>query len=72
MPDDAVEPNLARFTSVPFVLFTDRRIAGWGLCYAYAVAKELNLDIVHTQTEARMGYIGKFVAKQLKSRTIHT
>ncbi|MDB7663172.1 glycosyltransferase family 4 protein [Lacticaseibacillus rhamnosus] len=72
VPDDAVEPNLFRFTSVPFVSFTDRRIAVRGLFHAYAVAKELNLDIVHTQTEFSMGYIGKFVAKQLKIPTIHT
>ncbi|RXT55321.1 glycosyltransferase family 4 protein [Lacticaseibacillus chiayiensis] len=72
VPEDAVEPNLFRFTSVPFVSFTDRRIAVRGLFHAYAVAKELNLDIVHTQTEFSMGYIGKFVAKQLKIPTIHT
>lgn len=72
VPDSAVEPNLFRFTSVPFVSFTDRRIAVRGLFHAYAVAKELKLDIVHTQTEFSMGYIGKFVARQLKIPTVHT
>ncbi|WP_461215830.1 glycosyltransferase family 4 protein [Lacticaseibacillus sp. GG6-2] len=72
VPDEAVEPNLFRFTSVPFVSFTDRRIAVRGLFHAYAVAKELQLDIVHTQTEFSMGYIGKFVARQLKIPAVHT
>lgn len=72
VPDDAVEPNVFRFTSVPFVSFTDRRVAVRGMFHAYHVAKELNLDIVHTQTEFSMGYIGKFVARQLKVPTVHT
>ncbi|WP_179396295.1 glycosyltransferase family 4 protein [Lacticaseibacillus absianus] len=72
VPDDAVEPNIFRFGSVPFVSFTDRRIAIRGMFHAYAVAKELKLDIVHTQTEFSMGYIGKFVARQLKIPTVHT
>mgnify|MGYP004467767029 CR=1 FL=1 len=72
VPDEAVEPNLFRFASVPFVSFTDRRIAVRGLFHAYAVAKELQLDIVHTQTEFSMGYIGKFVARQLKIPAVHT
>lgn len=61
------ERNTFRFTSIPFVSFTDRRIAVRGLFQAYEVAKELNLDIIHTQTEFSMGLIGKFVAKNLKS-----
>ncbi|MSD84656.1 glycosyltransferase [Lactobacillus curvatus] len=69
---EAVEPNIFRFASVPFVSFTDRRIAVRGLFHAYQVAKELDLDIVHTQTEFSMGYIGKFVAKNLKIPCLHT
>lgn len=72
VPDDAVEPNVFRFGSVPFVSFTDRRIAVRGMFHAYKVAKELQLDIVHTQTEFSMGYIGKFVARQLHIPTVHT
>lgn len=72
VPDDAVEPNVFRFGSVPFVSFTDRRVAVRGLFHAYSVAKELQLDLVHTQTEFSMGYIGKFVARQLKVPTVHT
>ncbi len=75
--DPNVEPsqyerNIYRFTSIPFISFTDRRIAVRGLFRAYQVAKELELDIVHTQTEFSMGWIGKFVAKNLKIPCIHT
>ncbi|GEL15416.1 glycosyltransferase family 4 protein [Pediococcus cellicola] len=66
------ERNIFRFTSIPFVSFTDRRIAVSGLFKAYQVAKELNLDIVHTQTEFSLGWIGKFVAKNLKIPCVHT
>ncbi|WP_225048157.1 glycosyltransferase family 4 protein [Lacticaseibacillus kribbianus] len=72
VPESAVEPNIFRFTSVPFVSFTDRRIAVRGLFHAYQVAKELKLDLVHTQTEFSMGYIGKFVARELKIPVVHT
>lgn len=69
---NTIELNIFRFASVPFVSFTDRRIAVRGLFHAYHVAKELKLDIVHTQTEFSMGYIGKFVAKNLKIPCVHT
>ncbi|AUJ32499.1 MAG: glycosyltransferase family 4 protein [Liquorilactobacillus nagelii] len=69
---DEYEKNIFRFTSIPFISFTDRRIAVRGLFRAYQVAKELQLDIVHTQTEFSMGWIGKFVAKNLKIPCIHT
>jgi 1,2-diacylglycerol 3-alpha-glucosyltransferase len=39
---------------------------------AAKVAKEVKLDIVHTQTEFSMGTIGKYVAHQLKIPAIHT
>ncbi len=67
-----VEPNIFRFSSIPFVSFTDRRIAFRGLFGATKVAKEVNLDIVHTQTEFALGTIGKYVAHQLDIPAIHT
>ena len=67
-----VEPNIFRFSSIPFVSFTDRRIAFRGLLEATKVAKEVNLDIVHTQTEFALGTIGKYVAHQLDIPAIHT
>lgn len=69
---ETVEPNVFRFSSIPFVSFTDRRIAFRGLFEATKVAKEVNLDIVHTQTEFSLGTIGKYVAHQLDIPAIHT
>ena len=69
---EEVEPNIFRFGSVPFISFTDRRVAVRGLFHALEVAKELDLDLVHTQTEFSMGWIGKFVAKNLKIPCVHT
>lgn len=69
---DAKEENIFRFSSIPFVSFTDRRIAFRGLFQAYDIAKELHLDIVHTQTEFSMGMIGKFVARNLNIPCVHT
>ncbi|WP_054701397.1 glycosyltransferase family 4 protein [Secundilactobacillus odoratitofui] len=69
---DVYERNIFRFPSVPFVSFTDRRVAFRGLFHAYQLAKELNLDVVHTQTEFSMGMIGKFVARTLKIPCLHT
>lgn len=68
----AVEPNVFRFSSIPWVSFTDRRIAFRGFFEATKVAKEVKLDIVHTQTEFALGIIGKYVAHQLKIPAIHT
>lgn len=67
-----IEPNIFRFSSVPFISFTDRRIAFRGFFEATKVAKEVQLDIVHTQTEFALGMMGKYVAHQLKIPAIHT
>lgn len=67
-----IEPNVFRFSSIPWVSFTERRIAFRGFFEATKVAKEVKLDIVHTQTEFALGLIGKYVAHQLKIPAIHT
>ena len=67
-----IEPNIFRLGSVPFISFTDRRIAIRGMFHAVDLAKELKLDIIHTQTEFSLGLIGKFVARQLKIPFVHT
>lgn len=66
------EKNIFRFSSIPFISFTDRRIAVRGMFQAYQIAKKLNLDIIHTQTEFSMGIIGKVVAKFLRIPCVHT
>ncbi|KRM09801.1 glycosyltransferase family 4 protein [Paucilactobacillus suebicus] len=67
-----VEPGIFRFSSVPFVSFTDRRIAVRGLFKAYRLAKELDLDIIHNQTEFSLGWMGKVIARALHIPCIHT
>ena len=66
------EDNVYRFPSFPFVGFKDRRLTYRGAIQAVQLAKKLQLDIVHTQTEFSMGVIGKFVARQLKIPAVHT
>ena len=72
MKKGTVEPNVFRFSSIPWVSFTDRRIAFRGFFEATKVAKEVKLDIVHTQTEFALGMMGKYVAHQLNIPAIHT
>lgn len=69
---DKVEPGIFRFASVPFVSFTDRRIAVRGLFKAYRIAKELDLDVIHNQTEFSLGWMGKVIARALHIPCVHT
>ena len=67
-----IEPHIYRFSSMPFIGFKDRRITYRGGFQALQIAKKLQLDLVHTQTEFSLGLIGKFVARQLKIPVVHT
>lgn len=69
---DDPHDGIYRFASVPFVSFKDRRIAYSGWFKAVHIAKKLQLDIVHNQTEFSLGVMGKFVAKQLHIPCLHT
>lgn len=66
------EEGIYRMPSVPFVSFKDRRIVVRGMYSAYKICKELQLDLIHTQTEFGVGILGKFVAHQLKIPCLHT
>lgn len=66
------ERNIFRFTSIPFVSFTDRRIAIKGVHRALKIAQALKLDIIHTQTEFSLGIMGKFVARKMRIPCVHT
>ncbi|WP_205015671.1 glycosyltransferase family 4 protein [Streptococcus porcinus] len=66
------DPTIIRLPSVPFVSFTDRRVVYRGLISSYKIAKQYNLDIIHTQTEFSLGLLGKMVAKALRIPIIHT
>ncbi|USS87233.1 glycosyltransferase family 4 protein [Fructilactobacillus hinvesii] len=70
--DEEQEAGIYRFSSIPFISFTERRIAVRGLFQATQIAKKLDLDLVHTQTEFSMGMIGKFVARNLNIPCVHT
>lgn len=65
-------PTIIRLPSVPFVSFTDRRVVYRGLISSYKIAKQYNLDIIHTQTEFSLGVLGKMVAKALRIPVVHT
>lgn len=66
------EEDIIRMPSVPFVSFKDRRIVVRGMWYAYLIAKELELDLIHTHTEFGTGMLGKMVGKKMKVPVIHT
>lgn len=66
------EEGIVRIASIPFLFFTDRRVAIGGMRKAYQIAKEEKYDLVHTHTEFGMGLIGKYVAYRLKVPTVHT
>lgn len=66
------DPTIIRLPSVPFISFTDRRIVYRGLISSYKIAKQYQLDIIHTQTEFSVGLLGKMVAKALHIPVIHT
>ena len=70
--EDDVENGIYRFPSIPFVSFTDRRIAVRGAFRAIRLAKKFQLDVVHNQTEFALGLIGKAVARELKIPCLHT
>lgn len=66
------EKDIVRMPSVPFVSFKDRRIVVRGIWFAYQVAKELELEIIHTHTEFGAGFLGKMVANRLQIPVVHT
>lgn len=66
------EANVFRFTSVPLLSFKERRIVVRGMFSSCQKARELNIDIIHTQTEFGMGLLGKRVGKKLGIPVIHT
>lgn len=71
-PERIDEPNVYRFASIPFVGFKERRVTYRGGLQVLEISKELNLDIVHTQTEFSLGLFGKSVARSLHIPVVHT
>ncbi|WP_025729843.1 glycosyltransferase [Atopobacter phocae] len=71
-PDQTDDPNVCRLKSIPLLSFKDRRIAISGLMKAIKMGKQWKLDIVHTQTEFSLGFVGRMVAMELGVPLIHT
>lgn len=66
------EVDLVRLPSIPFISFDDRRVAVAGFDKALKIAREKELDIVHTHTEFSLGLAGRYVASRFKIPTVHT
>ncbi|MGT2907848.1 glycosyltransferase family 4 protein [Streptococcus dentiloxodontae] len=66
------DPTIIRLPSIPFIAFTDRRMVYSGLNTAYKLAKEYELDIIHTQTEFSVGTFGYLIARELGIPVVHT
>lgn len=64
--------QIIRIPSIPFFAFKDRRIAYRGFATALDIAKQYQLDIIHTQTEFALGLLGVWIAKELKIPVLHT
>lgn len=64
--------QIIRIPSVPFFAFKDRRVAYRGFNTALEIARQYQLDIIHTQTEFSMGFLGVWIARELKIPIIHT
>ena len=64
--------QIIRIPSLPFFAFKDRRLAFRGFTKALEIAKQYQLDIIHTQTEFSLGLLGIWIARELKIPVIHT
>lgn len=66
------DPTIIRLPSVPFISFKDRRVVYRGFLSSYKIARQYQLDIIHTQTEFGLGFLGKMIARALRVPVIHT
>ncbi|MEW4354319.1 glycosyltransferase family 4 protein [Streptococcus pneumoniae] len=64
--------QIIRIPSVPFFAFKDRRVAYRGFSKALEIARQYQLDIIHTQTEFALGLLGIWIAKELRIPVVHT
>lgn len=68
----AVEKNVYRIKSVPFVLLKERRV-GYSPAFKWiATIRALNLDLIHTQTEFTLGHLGRCMSHVLQIPMVHT
>lgn len=71
-PDASPAPRVFRLPSMPFWSMPSHRVAFTFSPKVLKVIKDLNLDIIHTQTEFPMGLLGKTAAKFFNIPTVHT
>lgn len=71
-PDEQFEEGVVRLPSVPFFSFDDRRVAYAGFERCLKIAREYQLDLVHTHTEFSLGMAGRYVAMRMKLPLVHT
>lgn len=71
-PAAVPETGVVRLPSIPFVNYDDRRIAFSGFDRCLKIARQNELDIVHTHTEFSLGLAGKYVASRMKIPIVHT
>ena len=64
--------QIIRIPSVPFFAFKDRRVAYRGFSNALEIARQYQLDIIHTQTEFSLGLLGIWIAKELRIPVVHS
>lgn len=68
----ADEKNVLRIKSFPFVFMKERRIGITLITRCMKIIADLNLDVIHTQTEFSIGTLGRKAAKDLNIPLIHT
>lgn len=65
-------PRIFRLPSMPFIFLPSHRVALMYPPKLLLKVKKLDLDVVHTQTEFGIGFLGKIVAKVCKIPVVHT
>lgn len=71
-PDATPKPRVFRLPSMPFWSMPSHRVAFSFSPKALKIIKNLNLDVIHTQTEFPMGLLGKTAAKFFNIPIVHT
>ncbi len=67
-----LQNHVYRVLSIPFVLFDERRIGLPLLSSIMQTIEDLNLDIIHTQSEFSLGALGRRAAKKFNIPMLHT
>lgn len=73
LPHDKIHEDWAyRLPSIPVIFSPEHRLAVGYYRKLYKKVKELNLDIIHTQSEFSLGILGEICGKKLNIPVIHT